>query len=61
MSSNVATATERVPAWAYLAALAAPFLLYLLLSDSGAVLSQMAPYVHEFTHDGRHVLGVPCH
>lgn len=61
MSSNLATATERVPAWAYLAALAAFFLLYLMLQDSGAVLAQMAPYVHEFTHDGRHVLGVPCH
>lgn len=60
MSSNLATATERVPAQAYLAALAASFLLYLMLQDSGAVLSQLAPYVHEFTHDGRHGLGVPC-
>ncbi|MBV9452504.1 MAG: CbtB-domain containing protein [Rubrobacter sp.] len=21
----------------------------------------VADYVHEFTHDGRHLLGVPCH
>lgn len=60
MSSNLATAHERVPVWAYLAAFAAIFLLYLMLQDSGAVLAQMAPYVHEFTHDGRHALGVPC-
>jgi putative cobalt transporter subunit CbtB len=35
--------------------------LYLMLQDNGAVLSTVAPYVHEFTHDGRHILGVPCH
>lgn len=61
MSSTVATATDRVPAWAYFTALLALGLLYLMLQDSGAVLSNVAPYVHEFTHDGRHALGVPCH
>ena len=35
--------------------------LYLMLQDNGALLSGIAPYVHEFTHDGRHALGVPCH
>jgi cobalt transporter subunit CbtB len=61
MSSTVATATDRVLAWAYLTALLALGLLYLMLQDNGVVLSHVAPYVHEFTHDGRHALGVPCH
>ncbi|GAA1127132.1 CbtB domain-containing protein [Nocardioides aquiterrae] len=61
MSNTVTTTTDRVPAWAYVMALLALGLLYLLLQDNGAVLSNVAPYVHEFTHDGRHVLAVPCH
>ena len=60
MSSKVAAA-ERIPAWAYLIAALSLIALYLMLQDNGAVLSTLAPYVHEFTHDGRHILGVPCH
>jgi hypothetical protein len=61
MSSTIAAVTDRVPAWAYLTGLFALVLLYLMLQDNGALLSNVAPYVHEFTHDGRHALGVPCH
>jgi hypothetical protein len=61
MSSFVAAASDRIPAWAHLTAALAIVLLYLMLQDNGAVLSGVAPYVHEFTHDGRHALGVPCH
>ena len=61
MSSTVAGASQRIPAWAYLAAALALAALYLMLQDNGALLSQVAPYVHELTHDGRHALGVPCH
>ncbi|MEU4290612.1 CbtB-domain containing protein [Kribbella sp. NPDC026596] len=60
MSSKVAAA-ERIPVWAYLIAVLSLIALYLMLQDNGAVLSTLAPYVHEFTHDGRHILGVPCH
>ncbi|WUJ70308.1 CbtB-domain containing protein [Kribbella soli] len=58
---NATTTTERIPAWAYLIAVLSFIALYLMLQDNGAVLSSLAPYVHEFTHDGRHILGVPCH
>jgi hypothetical protein len=51
----------RVPALAWLAVAVAAVVIYLLLQENGAVLSQYANYVHEFTHDGRHALGVPCH
>lgn len=43
--------------------LAVPVLLlvaYLVLMDNGAV-SQMGAFLHELMHDGRHLLGVPCH
>jgi hypothetical protein len=43
--------------------LAVPVLLlvaYLVLMDNGA-LSQTGAYLHELMHDGRHLLGVPCH
>ncbi|HEX8628193.1 MAG TPA: CbtB-domain containing protein [Catenuloplanes sp.] len=51
----------QVPAWAWALTLFAAGFLYLLLQDNGALLAQYAHTVHEFTHDGRHALGVPCH
>ena len=35
-------------------------LAYLVGFDRGAV-SQSGMYLHELMHDGRHLLGVPCH
>jgi hypothetical protein len=35
-------------------------LAYLVAFDQGAV-SQSGLYLHELMHDGRHLLGVPCH
>jgi hypothetical protein len=35
-------------------------LTYLVAFDQGAV-SQTGMYLHELMHDGRHLLGVPCH
>ena len=61
MSQPVPTAIH-VPALAWLALAAAVVVLYLLLQENGLVFSHsVADYVHEFTHDGRHALGVPCH
>ncbi|MFB7877531.1 MULTISPECIES: CbtB domain-containing protein [unclassified Nocardia] len=34
--------------------------LYLVGFDQGAV-SRSGMYLHELMHDGRHLLGVPCH
>ncbi|MBI4494789.1 MAG: CbtB-domain containing protein [Chloroflexi bacterium] len=49
-------------------ALAGLALLYLLVLDQGQLLSLVQGatafdqnLVHEFLHDGRHLLGVPCH
>jgi hypothetical protein len=42
--------------------------LYAVFFDQGQLLSPMlgnvaqsANYIHEFAHDGRHLLGAPCH
>jgi hypothetical protein len=33
---------------------------YLVGMDQGAI-SRSGLYIHEFMHDGRHLLAVPCH
>ncbi len=35
-------------------------MIYLVQYDQG-VISQTGSFLHELTHDGRHLLGVPCH
>ncbi|MEA2183773.1 MAG: hypothetical protein QOF69_2958, partial [Solirubrobacteraceae bacterium] len=34
--------------------------IYLVQYDQGLV-SQTGSFLHELMHDGRHLLGVPCH
>jgi hypothetical protein len=36
-------------------------LVYLVTGDQGATSVIPGTYVHEFVHDGRHLLGFPCH
>lgn len=35
--------------------------LYFVGADEGATSIIPGMYVHEFLHDGRHLLGFPCH
>lgn len=35
--------------------------LFMITLDNGQLLQSSASSVHEFMHDGRHLLGVPCH
>jgi hypothetical protein len=44
------------------------FLLYAMFLDQGGILAPFFGvdafsnnYLHEFAHDGRHLLGLPCH
>lgn len=51
---------EIVP-WAVLGGLVLFVLLYLVGMEQGATALFSGQYVHEFVHDGRHLLGFPCH
>ena len=54
-----------IPGWALVALLAvAALALWLVTFDNGqlsGVLARGDLFIHEFFHDGRHLLGVPCH
>lgn len=57
-----------IPAWSWLALASLLLALFAFLSASGALLApvfgssaDVFNYLHEFAHDGRHLLAVPCH
>ncbi|CAL9527141.1 MULTISPECIES: CbtB-domain containing protein [Saccharothrix] len=50
-----------IPRWAYAVALVALMVTWLVLQENGIALGHAAESLHEFFHDGRHALGVPCH
>jgi cobalt transporter subunit CbtB len=47
--------------WAVFAAVLGLVLLYFVGAEQGATSVFGGTWVHEFTHDGRHLLGFPCH
>jgi cobalt transporter subunit CbtB len=51
---------EIVP-WAVFAAVLGLALLYFVGAEQGATSIISGSTVHEFVHDGRHLLGFPCH
>jgi hypothetical protein len=61
---NEAAAVQPIPLrelapWAVLS-LVLLLQMYLVGFDQGAV-SQSGTFLHELMHDGRHLLGIPCH
>ena len=53
-----------VPVWGWLLATVALALFWTVMMEAGAVstaLGQSGPFLHELFHDGRHLVGVPCH
>ena len=57
-----------VPLWSWVTAALLLAMLFLLLSASGSLLAPLigqvadvTNYLHEFAHDGRHLLAIPCH
>jgi hypothetical protein len=59
-SVAVPVVSPRLLALALLTVGALLMLAYLVAFDQGAI-SQSGMYLHELMHDGRHLLGVPCH
>ena len=61
MEPRVSIVPALSPARAWLMALVAIAVLYLVTMENGAVLAHGARFLHEAFHDGRHLLGFPCH
>jgi Probable cobalt transporter subunit (CbtB) len=47
--------------WAVFAGLLCLLTLYFVGAEQGATSIFPGMYIHEFVHDGRHLLGFPCH
>jgi cobalt transporter subunit CbtB len=47
--------------WAIFAGLLAVLAIYFVGVEQGATSLISGMYVHEFVHDGRHLIGFPCH
>jgi hypothetical protein len=47
--------------WAIFAGLLLMLAIYFVGAEQGAISIVSGMYVHEFVHDGRHLLGFPCH
>lgn len=69
MSSLSRTATAQpvaiplgeVMPWATFAGLMLLLAVYFVGTEQGAMAMFSGSTVHEFVHDGRHLLGFPCH
>lgn len=53
-------ASELLP-WAVFGGLLFLLVLYFVGAEGGAFDLVNGEWIHEFTHDGRHLLGFPCH
>ena len=47
--------------WAIFGGLLMFVMLYLVGAEQGATSVFSGMYIHEFVHDGRHLIGFPCH
>jgi hypothetical protein len=72
MSTTVATSPDsdlslpslplsEILPWAIFAGLLLLLAIYFVGAEQGATALISGAYVHEFVHDGRHLLGFPCH
>lgn len=51
----------QIAPWALLFGLLALLALFFVSADQGAVSIPAGTAIHEWVHDGRHLLGFPCH
>jgi hypothetical protein len=57
----VAIPLRDIVPWAIFGGLLFMLLIYFVGAEEGATSLINGMYVHEFVHDGRHLLGFPCH
>ena len=60
-SRPVAIPLKELMPWAIFGGLLMFMLLYLVGAEQGATSIFPGMYIHEFVHDGRHLIGFPCH
>lgn len=61
LSQPVAIPVSDVLPWLVFAGLICLLAVYFVGAEEGATSIIKGMYVHEFVHDGRHLLGFPCH
>lgn len=61
VATPVAIPLREVVPWAVFAGVILLSLLYLVGMEQGATSLTSGTVLHEFLHDGRHLLGFPCH
>ena len=52
---------SEIAPWAAFFGLLATLVLFFISADQGAVSLPAGNAIHEWVHDGRHLLGYPCH
>ena len=57
----VAIPVRELLPWAIFGGVLMLVLMYFVGSEEGATSIINGSFVHEFMHDGRHLLGFPCH
>jgi Probable cobalt transporter subunit (CbtB) len=57
----VAIPLKELMPWAIFGGLLMFMMLYLVGAEQGATSLFSGMYIHEFVHDGRHLIGFPCH
>lgn len=60
LESAAATQARDWSVAAFAAALAL-LALWAVFFDNGQAVAATGEYLHEFSHDGRHLFGAPCH
>jgi len=51
----------RIAPWALFTFLLAAIVVFFISADQGAISIPAGTAIHEWGHDGRHLLGFPCH
>ncbi len=65
---GAASGARPLPAWGWVAVATAVLVLFLVTFENGQLVHSLlgkagvaGNYLHELFHDGRHLLGGPCH
>jgi hypothetical protein len=61
LSRPIAIPVREILPWAIFGGLLLVLAVYFVGAEEGATSIIPGMYVHEFVHDGRHLLGFPCH